>query len=76
KATSFHIHHPKVILSDIASADQFISEDRIANQLNTELPTVTCVEMEGASVAQVCFEYDVPFSIFRIISDKANDNAH
>lgn len=76
KATSFHIHHPKVILSDIASADQFISEDRIANKLNTELPTVTCVEMEGASVAQVCFEYDIPFSIFRIISDKANDNAH
>jgi len=35
-----------------------------------------CVEMEGAAVAQVCFEYNIPFSIFRTISDKANDNAH
>ena len=32
--------------------------------------------MEGAAVAQVCFEYNIPFSIIRIISDKANDNAH
>jgi len=31
--------------------------------------------MEGAAVAQVCFEYNVPFSIIRTISDKANDNA-
>ena len=32
--------------------------------------------MEGAAVAQVCYEYDMPFSIMRIISDKANDNAN
>ncbi|MBA4411437.1 MAG: hypothetical protein Q8S54_07125 [Bacteroidota bacterium] len=31
--------------------------------------------MEGAAVAQVCFEYNIPFSIIRVISDKANDNA-
>ena len=31
--------------------------------------------MEGAAVAQVCYEYEIPFSIIRIISDKANDNA-
>jgi len=76
KAKSFDIHYPKVIVSDIASGDQFISKDHIANNLNLELPTVTCVEMEGAAVAQVCFEYTIPFSIIRIISDKANDNAH
>ncbi len=75
-AQSFGIKHPKVILSDIASADQFISENHIANKLTHELPTISCVEMEGAAVAQVCFEYNIPFSILRIISDKANDNAH
>ena len=32
--------------------------------------------MEGAAVAQVCFEYKVPFSIIRTISDNANHNAH
>ena len=46
------------------------------NDLKNELPSAMCVEMEGAAVAQVCLEYEVPFSIFRIISDKANDNAH
>ena len=32
--------------------------------------------MEGAAVAQVCFEYQVPFSIIRTISDNANNNSH
>lgn len=40
------------------------------------MQSVVCVEMEGAAVAQVCYEYQVPFSIIRIISDNANDNAH
>ena len=44
-------------------------------KLNNSLPTALCVEMEGAAVAQVCFEYEIPVSIVRIISDKANDNA-
>lgn len=72
----FNIVNPKAILGDIASGDQFISSLEKIKNLNKALPTVTCVEMEGASVAQVCYEYEVPFSIIRIISDKANDNAH
>ncbi|MBV1887907.1 MAG: 5'-methylthioadenosine/adenosylhomocysteine nucleosidase [Urechidicola sp.] len=73
---SFNIKTPTVIVGDIASGDQFISSSEKIKSLNEDLPTVVCVEMEGASVAQVCYEYDVPFSIIRIISDKANDNAH
>lgn len=76
KALQYNIRVPKTLISDIASGDQFISEHTIVKKLNNELPTVSCVEMEGAAVAQVCFEYGVPFSIIRIISDKANDNAH
>ena len=34
------------------------------------------VEMEGAAVAQVCFDYGVPFAAVRIISDRADDAAH
>lgn len=75
EADAFEITTPKVILGDIASGDQFISSLEKIKFLNDLLPTTTCVEMEGASVAQVCFEYSVPFSIIRIISDKANDNA-
>jgi len=74
-AKTFDIQHPKAVFGDIASGDQFISSVEKINQLKEIIPTAMCVEMEGASVAQVCFEYKIPFSIIRIISDKANDNA-
>ena len=31
--------------------------------------------MEGAAVAQVCFEMGVPFAVMRTISDNANEEA-
>ena len=71
----FDIQIPKVVHGDIASGDQFISSLKKIKKLNKKLPSAVCVEMEGAAVAQVCFEYDIPFSIIRVISDKANDNA-
>lgn len=74
-AVLFDITHPKVVIGDIASGDQFISSIDSIEKLNKSIPTALCVEMEGASVAQVCFEYQIPFSIIRIISDKANNNA-
>lgn len=74
-ARLFDIETPKVVYGDIASGDQFISSLKKIKKLNKKLPTAVCVEMEGAAVAQVCFEYEVPFSIIRVISDKANDNA-
>lgn len=75
EAQDFNISKPKVIVGDIASGDQFVSSKTKINELNKQLPTAVCVEMEGAAVAQVCYEYNIPFSIIRIISDKANDNA-
>jgi adenosylhomocysteine nucleosidase len=76
ESDNFEILNPKVIIGDIASGDQFISSVEKINKIKNDLPSVTCVEMEGAAVAQVCYEYDTPFSIVRIISDKANDTAH
>ena len=76
EAVNFNIYHPKSIMGDIASGDQFISSKEKIKELNKSLPTVVCVEMEGAAVAQVCHEYNMPFLIIRTISDKANDTAH
>lgn len=39
------------------------------------MPNLLAVEMEGAAVAQVAYEYDLPFIVIRIISDKANDDS-
>jgi adenosylhomocysteine nucleosidase len=74
-AKLFEITAPKLVLGDIASGDQFISSIKKIAKLNKQIPSAICVEMEGAAVAQICYEYAMPFSIIRIISDKANDNA-
>lgn len=73
---NYNISTPKVVLGDIASGDKFFSTTQQKDELLMFLPDVFCVEMEGAAVAQVCFEYGLPFSIIRIISDVADDNAH
>ena len=39
------------------------------------MPDVLAVEMEGAAVAQVCFDHQVPFVVIRTISDKADHGA-
>ena len=33
------------------------------------------VEMEGAAVAQVCAEYQMPYTLIRTISDRADHSA-
>jgi adenosylhomocysteine nucleosidase len=76
EATNFNITKPKVIEGDIVSGDLFVSSTQKINELNQGIPSALCCEMEGAAVAQVCFEYEIPFSIIRIISDEANDNSH
>ena len=72
----FNISKPKLFMGNIASGDQFFSSQEQKNALNTQLPDILCVEMEGAAVAQVCYEYEVPFSIIRTISDTADETAH
>jgi adenosylhomocysteine nucleosidase len=72
----FNISKPQLFMGDIASGDQFFSSHEQKRTLNNQLPDILCVEMEGAAVAQVCYEYEVPFSIIRTISDTADDTAH
>jgi adenosylhomocysteine nucleosidase len=59
----------------IASGDQFIGKLAQIHALKAALPDLLAVEMEGAAVAQVCFELGIPFAVIRTISDNANDNA-
>jgi adenosylhomocysteine nucleosidase len=71
----FGIVHPKVVVGEIASGDHFFSNSHDKRRLLSMLPHILCVEMEGASVAQVCHEYNIPFTIIRTISDSADDDS-
>ena len=66
---------PKLYFGDIASGDQFINSDEKRSEILSLLPEVMCVEMEGAAVAQVCLEFNTPFTVIRTISDTADHNA-
>ena len=76
KLSQFEISKPSIHIGAIASGDQFISGKDQISAILSGLPHVKCVEMEGAAVAQVCYEYNIPYSIIRTISDNANHNAH
>jgi adenosylhomocysteine nucleosidase len=67
---------PAVHLGLIISGDQFINSTQAVQALRTALPDALAVEMEGAAVAQVCHDFDVPYAVIRTISDRADDAAH
>lgn len=58
----------------VLSGDQFIADYDLSQSLREEF-NGSCVEMEGASVAQVASMNAIPFVVIRAISDKANEEA-
>ena len=64
----------------IASGDVFVGRAEQSSQLKAALQVAghlpLAVEMEGAAVAQVCFDYGVAFAAMRTVSDRADDQAH
>jgi adenosylhomocysteine nucleosidase len=76
KLRDFGIHFPKVLVGDIASGDQFVSSLEEKQTILHGLPSVACVEMEGAAVAQVCSDFEIPVLLIRTISDEADEHAH
>ena len=71
----FRLSSPRVYRGLIASGDEFIDSRMKLGELKAAFPDLLAVEMEGAAVAQVCFEFGVPFSVIRTISDGANEEA-
>ncbi|MDQ0014732.1 adenosylhomocysteine nucleosidase [Variovorax boronicumulans] len=72
----FGLRSPKVHRGLLVSGDRFVSTAAESQALRRSLPDALAVEMEGASVAQVCHDYGVPFAAMRTISDRADDEAH
>jgi adenosylhomocysteine nucleosidase len=72
---AFRLAQPRVHRGLVASGDQFMNDKNRLAGLNQELAGLLAVEMEGAAVAQACYELGVPFGVIRTISDNANENA-
>lgn len=71
----FNITTPNVIVGTVTSGDIFVADNQMVQDLCSQIPNLKCIEMEGAAVAQVCYEHKVDFVVFRVISDKADDEA-
>lgn len=71
----FGVSAPVVHEGTIVSGDSFVSDAVSIAALQASLPDALCVEMEGAAVAQICYEYGVPCAVLRTISDRADDTA-
>lgn len=72
----FGLTTPRVLQGLIASGDEFVGDADRVRALRADLPDLLAVEMEGAAVAQVCHEFDLPFAVIRSISDRADETAH
>lgn len=57
----------------IASGDIFCTEEAMSMKIAHKFNAL-CVEMEGASIAQVCFLSHIPFIVIRSISDVPGNN--
>ncbi|MDT8368417.1 MAG: 5'-methylthioadenosine/adenosylhomocysteine nucleosidase [Longimicrobiales bacterium] len=66
---------PRVVVGTVASGDQFVASEAARQGVQTKVPGVLCVEMEGAAVAQVAVERALPFGVVRVISDAASEGA-
>ena len=68
-----HIKDINIQIGKIATGDVFCQEISLKNDIIKEF-NADCVEMEGASIAQVCTLCNIPFIVIRSISDKPNGN--
>jgi adenosylhomocysteine nucleosidase len=65
----------KVKTGIVATGDVFVNSDEKVKILQEQVKA-DATEMEGAAVAQVCYQLKIPCLILRSISDNANSKAH
>lgn len=60
---------------EVLSGDSFISSQERRQAIIGHFPNALAVEMEGAAIAQCCWQFDVPFVVIRAISDLGDEEA-
>ncbi|MBQ6191003.1 MAG: 5'-methylthioadenosine/adenosylhomocysteine nucleosidase [Bacteroidaceae bacterium] len=66
----------RIVPGLICTGDQFITGREELDAIKAKYPQGLAVDMESASIAQVCHLWQVPFLSFRIISDTPGVKAH
>jgi adenosylhomocysteine nucleosidase len=65
---------PKIVTGTIVTGDAFVASKEKGAELREKLGA-DAVEMEGAAVAQVCYQRGIGCLVIRSMSDKADDSA-
>lgn len=65
-----------VVQGLIASGDTFVNELHVVENIRSKFELVKAVEMEAAAIAQVCYQFGVPFVIIRSLSDIAGKESN
>uniref|UniRef100_UPI003B3BCA08 5'-methylthioadenosine/S-adenosylhomocysteine nucleosidase n=1 Tax=Spirosoma sp. TaxID=1899569 RepID=UPI003B3BCA08 len=65
----------KVITGTVVTGDVFVASPEKVKSLRADFKA-DATEMEGAAVAQVCYQIQVPHLIIRSLSDRADAEAH
>ncbi|MGQ8337388.1 5'-methylthioadenosine/adenosylhomocysteine nucleosidase [Sunxiuqinia sp. A32] len=69
-------YQPNIFVGTVGTGDQFVASSESKRQIGEKIPDILCTEMEGAAIAQVGADYDIPCMVIRIISDKADEKAN
>ncbi len=64
----------RVLVGTIVTGDQFVSSATKVSQLRSDF-NADATEMEGAAVAQVCYQLKTPLLVIRSLSDRADAEA-
>ena len=59
----------------IVSGDSFVSSVEETKRIKKYFPNALVTEMEGAAVAQTCYQFNIPFVVIRAVSDTADESA-
>ncbi len=65
---------PKVVVGTVVTGDVFVASKEKSAELAKDLGACA-VEMEGAAVAQLCYQRGIGYLVIRSISDKADRSA-
>lgn len=68
------LRQPVIIAGVIVTGDVFVASGNTTQRLRSSLQA-DATEMEGAAVAQVCWQQQTPFVVFRSLSDDAGNHA-